>query len=200
MSSILLRIITQRDRYLEMPTRFLSSLGITPTILNIVGLMFGVLTSVAIAKGQNRAALKLVLVSTFADVLDGPVARNTKVASPLGNVLDASCDRAVDIAIYSGFLVRATKDESPLRMWLAWINLVADTTRSYIRARAESIFPENSAGLNVGIMSRPRKLVLLLMALIWPDLSIVSLALSAFLSVVSIYQRVKAVYSKKLII
>lgn len=198
MYSIPNRIATQRDKYLESSTLLLSSLGITPTVLNIAGLIAGVFAGIAIARGRHRTALKFVLLSTVSDVLDGPLARNTKVASNMGNILDASCDRAVDISIYSGFLVKATIDKSPLTMLLAWTNLVADTTRSYIRARAESIFRENSTGLNVGMMSRPRKLFLLLIGLIWPSLSTFSLATSAFLSLVSIYQRLRAVHSKKL--
>ena len=190
------KIILQRDHYLSGLTRFLSSMGITPSLLNILGLMFGVCASLAIARGNSRSALKLIFASTLADVLDVPLARNTNVVSKAGNVFDASCDRAVDIGIYSGFLVRASVDKNYLIMALAWLNLMADTTRSFIRARAESIFCDNSTGLKVGLITRPRKLLFILTGLLHPKLLPVSLLFSGILSVVSIIQRVTAVTQK----
>jgi len=179
--------VSFRDVYLKKVTDRLGAMGFTPTILNLLGLTFGIIASIQIIKKRPHRAILFLGASTVVDILDGALARNSGMESKLGTVFDAACDRAVDLAIYSGFLSSSLVDKNYIVAFLSWLNLITDTVRSYIRARGEIIvYPET---LEVGVMTRPRKLIFILAALFHDGLLPFSLAINAALNITSIIER-----------
>jgi|SRR5579859_1537621 len=189
----LYRYLTRnRDKFLSPLTRVLAGLGITPTMLNLLGVLFGFLSSIAFIKERRDTARNFLLISGVIDTLDGPLARTTKSASPLGTVFDASCDRAIDVMVYSAILIRAVLDRKMLLAYLSWTNLVIDTTRSYLRARAESEL--GSLGtFEIGIMTRPRKFALFLIGIAYPRFLFASLLISVLFSIIGLFQRLHSI-------
>lgn len=69
----------------------LARAGLSANGVTLIGLGLGVLAAVAIVQGTFGVALGLVLISRFADGLDGAVARATR-KTDFGGYLDITCD------------------------------------------------------------------------------------------------------------
>lgn len=101
------------------------------------------------------------LVLTFfvlLDLLDGAVARAGGTQSVWGAVLDSSCDRIADAAIFGALVWFYAEHGQRWMLLAALLCLVLGTLTSYIRARAEA------AGLTatVGIAERAERLIIVL--------------------------------------
>jgi archaetidylinositol phosphate synthase len=94
----------------------------------------------------------LLLVSGFLDMVDGAVARVTKMASRKGAFLDSSFDKIAEVAIFAGVAIGALA--SPL--W-ALMALATSLLVSYTRARAESLGVELKG---IGIGERAERLLI----------------------------------------
>ena len=134
--------------------------GFTPdsiTILGTAGSVLGALTLFPI--GQLFAGAVVVWFFVLADMLDGAMARERGGGTRFGAVLDATCDRIGDGAVFCGLLwwaVFGLKSASLIVATL--ICLVTSQVISYIKARAEA------SGLSGqgGIIERPERLVIVL--------------------------------------
>lgn len=188
------QLVENRDNYLKYPAIALARVGVSPTLLNFAGMLLGILTGLAIVRKAYRAASRLLFLSSLADVLDGPLARETKVDSRWGEVLDASCDRVVDLTIYSALLTRSALDGNRRFMFLSWLNLVIDTMRSYVRARAEASLPGERLDFKIGILPRAGKVALLFLGLSQPRHLEKCLLASVPLSMVTLLERGRAAY------
>jgi len=134
--------------------------GFTPdsiTILGTAGSVLGALT--LFPSGQLWWGAVAVFVFTLADMLDGAMARQSGGGTRFGAVLDASCDRIADGAIFCGLLwwVAFGMDSTSLVV-ATLICLVTSQVISYIKARAEA------SGLSGGggIIERPERLGIVL--------------------------------------
>ena len=139
----------------------LAALGVTPNHLTIAGLVLAVFAGVAVAFGEFPLAGIILVVSSLCDMLDGAVARRTHQESVFGAHLDSSADRLAEALFFAGLLVYYhTGDPSTFYLLLAFFAVVGSFLVSYTRARAEGL------GLSgaVGIMERPERLVLLILA------------------------------------
>jgi CDP-diacylglycerol---glycerol-3-phosphate 3-phosphatidyltransferase len=92
------------------------------------------------------------------DIVDGAVARAGGRVSVFGGVLDSSCDRIADAAIFGALAWYFARHDKPALLLAALLCLVLGTLTSYVRARAEA------AGLNatVGIAERAERLIIVL--------------------------------------
>ena len=135
--------------------------GFTPdsiTILGTAGVVLSALTLFPI--GQLWWGGVAVCFFVLADMLDGAMARERGGGTRFGAVLDASCDRIGDGAVFCGLLWWAAfglKSDSLVVATL--ICLVTSQVISYIKARAEA------SGLSGdgGIIERPERLVIVLL-------------------------------------
>lgn len=83
-----------------------SRLRLAPASITALSLLFGLACAFCIFWQQRLAALCLLALSGYCDVLDGSVARFRKMSSPLGATLDLMSDRAVEFALlFALFLV-----------------------------------------------------------------------------------------------
>jgi CDP-diacylglycerol--glycerol-3-phosphate 3-phosphatidyltransferase len=106
--------------------KFLSKLHVTPNILTLLGLLFAIAMAV---NPLSLWAIPLLVLSLYADGIDGSVAilqgRNTS----FGAVLDASADRISEaLWFYVAYKIGAPA-------WLVLATYVIASTQEYARAR-----------------------------------------------------------------
>ncbi|OAN37243.1 phosphatidylinositol phosphate synthase [Mycolicibacterium iranicum] len=172
--------------------------GLTPdsvTILGTAGSVLGALTLFPI--GQLWWGAFTVFVFVLADMLDGAMARERGGGTRFGAVLDATCDRISDGAIFCGLLWWAAFGLHSAELVVAtMICLVSSQVISYIKARAEASGLSGDGGL----IERPERLVIVLVGAglsglpFIPDVLLdVAMWLLAVTSVVTIGQRLHSV-------
>lgn len=134
--------------------------GFTPdsiTILGTAGSVLGALTLYPI--GHLWWGSVVVWLFVLADMLDGAMARQLGGGTRFGAVLDATCDRISDGAIFCGLLWWAAFGLQSASLVVAtMICLVTSQVISYIKARAEA------SGLSAegGLIERPERLIIVL--------------------------------------
>ncbi|TAM66361.1 phosphatidylinositol phosphate synthase [Mycobacterium sp.] len=174
-------------------------LGLTPDVVTILG------TIVAVAGALTFFPMGKLFIGTLVvwffvlfDMLDGAMARERGGGTRFGAVLDATCDRVSDGAVFCGLL-----------WWIAFglhdkllavatlICLVTSQVISYIKARAEA------SGLrgDGGIIERPERLIIVLVGagisdfpfVAWPPALPVAMWLLAAASLITCAQRLHTV-------
>ncbi len=174
-------------------------LGLTPdsvTLLGTAGSVLGALILFPI--GQLWWGAFTVFVFVLADMLDGAMARERGGGTRFGAVLDATCDRISDGAVFCGLLWWAVFGlHSPELAVATMICLVSSQVISYVKARAEA------SGLtgDGGLIERPERLIIVLVGaglsgvpfLHVPWLLHVAMWLLALLSLLTIGQRLHSV-------
>ena len=137
----------------------LARAGITPNVITVVGTV-GVLVAALVffTRGVWFAGTLVIWGFVMLDIVDGAVARAGGRVSVFGGVLDSSCDRIADAAIFGALAWYFGRHDQPALLLGALLCLVLGTLTSYIRARAEA------AGLTatVGIAERAERLIIVL--------------------------------------
>lgn len=173
--------------------------GLSPDIVTIAGTAGTVVAALTLfPMGQLWWGAFAVAVFVLADMLDGAMAREGGGGTRFGAVLDATCDRIADGAVFAGLLWWAAFGMDSATLVVATlICLVTSQVVSYIKARAEA------SGLrgDGGIIERPERLVIVLTGaglsgvpfLHMPWLVHVAMWVLAVASVVTVVQRLHAV-------
>jgi phosphatidylglycerophosphate synthase len=134
--------------------------GLTPdsvTIMGTAGTVIAALTLFPI--GQLWWGSFSVFIFVLADMLDGAMARVRGGGTRFGAVLDATCDRIGDGAVFCGLLWWAAFGlRSPALVVATMICLVTSQVISYIKARAEASGLSGEGGL----IERPERLIIVL--------------------------------------
>lgn len=154
--------IKDRARSLISPLAgFLGKLGISPNHLTLAGLVASAGAGVLVAYGFFLLAAMALLLGSLCDMLDGAVARVSGRSSQFGAFLDSTVDRYAEMLFFAGLLVYFIRIEtSTVYALLAFLAAGGSFMVSYTRARAEGI----GLRCDVGIMERPERLILLLVA------------------------------------
>ena len=155
-------VIKDRARSLISPlARVLGSIGVSPNHLTLAGLVASAGAGVLVAYGYLLLAAAALFLGSLCDVLDGAVARVTGRSSQFGAFLDSTVDRYAEMVYFAGLLVYFIRIEpSTVYALLAFLSAGGSFMVSYTRARAEGI----GLSCDVGIMERPERLILLLVA------------------------------------
>jgi phosphatidylinositol phosphate synthase len=176
-------------------------LGLTPdmvTVIGTTGSVAGALTLFPL--GKLFAGGCVVSFFVLFDMLDGAMARERGGGTRFGAVLDATCDRVSDGAVFCGLLwwIAFGLHDKPLVV-ATLICLVTSQVISYIKARAEA------SGLRGegGIIERPERLIIVLVGagvsdfpfVAWPPALPVAMWLLAVASVITCVQRLRAVWN-----
>lgn len=121
--------------------RGLLKIGLTPDAVTVIGTVGVVGGSVGlIATGNLFVGTVVVTLFVLFDLFDGAMARVRGYGTDFGLVLDASCDRIADAALFGGIAFYAfTLRESPWLGAAALIALGSGQVVSYIKARADSV-------------------------------------------------------------
>jgi CDP-diacylglycerol--glycerol-3-phosphate 3-phosphatidyltransferase len=134
--------------------------GFTPDSVTIIGTAASVIGALTLYPiGQLFWGSVVVSFFVLADMLDGAMARVSGGGTRFGAVLDATCDRIGDGAVFAGLLWWAAFGLKNYPLVVATlICLVTSQLISYIKARAEA------SGLNGGggIIERPERLTIVL--------------------------------------
>lgn len=172
-------------------------IGLTPDTVTLIGTAGAVIAALTLYPiGQLWWASFTVFVFVLADMLDGAMARVSGGGTRFGAVLDATCDRISDGAIFCGLLWWAAFSlHSPSLVVALMLCLVTSQVISYIKARAEA------SGLrgDGGFIERPERLVIALSGAGLSDLFSlpwllpVAMWALAVASIVTIGQRVHSV-------
>jgi CDP-diacylglycerol--glycerol-3-phosphate 3-phosphatidyltransferase len=175
-------------------------LGVTPNAITIVGTL-GV-TGGAVGFFSQGWWLTGTLVCwgfVMLDALDGIVARIGGRTSAFGGVLDSSCDRIADAAVFGSIGWFYAVHGQRWMLLAALLCLVLGAVTSYIRARAEA------AGFtaNVGIAERTERLIIALVGtglsggfFDLPYVQAVALWLLVAASTITVFQRFATVYAQ----
>lgn len=173
--------------------------GLTPDAVTILGTVVAVAGAlIFFPMGKLFIGTLVVWFFVLFDMLDGAMARERGGGTRFGAVLDATCDRVSDGAVFCGLL-----------WWIAFglhdkllaaatlICLVTSQVISYIKARAEA------SGLrgDGGIIERPERLIIVLVGagisdfpfVAWPPALPVAMWLLAAASLVTCAQRLHTV-------
>jgi phosphatidylinositol phosphate synthase len=134
--------------------------GFTPDSITIIGTAASVIGALTLFPiGELFWGAVVVTFFVLADMLDGAMARESGGGTRFGAVLDATCDRIGDGAVFGGLLWWAAFGlHRPPLVVATLICLITSQVISYIKARAEA------SGLNGGggIIERPERLIIVL--------------------------------------
>ncbi|QDQ97571.1 phosphatidylinositol phosphate synthase [Tomitella fengzijianii] len=144
--------------------RKLVRMGVTPDVITITGTVASIAAALTLfPMGYLFWGALLIWFFVMFDLLDGATARARGGGTRFGAVLDATCDRIADGAIFAGlawWVVYGLDDTTEHRLLLVatLICLVTSQVISYAKARAEA------SGLNGdgGLIERPDRLIIVL--------------------------------------
>ena len=134
--------------------------GLTPDIVTIIGTAGSVLAALTLFPiGKLFLGWLVIWFFVLADMLDGAMARERGGGTRFGAVLDATCDRISDGAVFCGLLWWAAFGLHSSSLIVATlICLVTSQVISYIKARAEA----SGLSANGGLIERPERLIIAL--------------------------------------
>lgn len=184
------------SRLLDPVGSWLLKAGISPDAITLAGTAGAVASALwFFPRGQLLAGTIAVTLFVLFDVLDGAVARARGYGTPFGTVLDATCDRIADGALFAGLTwwCFGVGDNRPLAV-AALLGLVSAQVISYVKARAEA------TGLSAdgGMVERAERFIIALVGTGLSGLGVpyaidVALWLLAVLQLVTVVQRMLAV-------
>jgi len=177
---------------------WLARVGVTPNAITIVGTLGTIACSIVfLGRGWWMTAALTIWALAMFDALDGLVARAGGTSSRFGAVLDSTCDRFADAAVFGSIAWYFALHGQKWMMLAALLCLVLGSVTSYIRSRAEA------AGFTcrVGIAERTDRLIIVLTGtglsgapFHWPYLQAVALWLLVAASTITVGQRLGTVY------
>ena len=181
----------------------LVSTGLTPDAVTVIGTAASIVAAVTLFPSDHLLWGTLVIwLFVMFDMLDGAMARARGGGTRYGAVLDASCDRMADGAIFGALAWWSVYHEHSRHLFAATlVVLVTSQVISYVKARAEA------SGLTAdgGLIERPDRLVIVLAGagltgmgqywgIGWLVYAVyVAMYILAVLSIVTVFQRVLAV-------
>jgi phosphatidylglycerophosphate synthase len=115
----------------------LSALRITPNMVTAFSLLPALGAGAAVACGWFGLGCLLATIGSLCDLIDGVLARQTGVASPAGEVIDAAADRYVESFFLGGLIVYYRSHWIVLLLALA--ALLGSLMVSYSTAKAEAM-------------------------------------------------------------
>jgi CDP-diacylglycerol--glycerol-3-phosphate 3-phosphatidyltransferase len=171
--------------------------GVQPDLVTVLGTVGSVAASLwFLPRGQLFVGTCVITAFVLFDLLDGAMARVHGAGTPFGAVLDATCDRIADGALFAVLAWWCLRGGlQPLTAVASLVSLVAGQVVSYLKARAEA------SGLCAqgGLVERAERLILALVGTGLQGLGVpwalaVALWLLAAGSVVTLGQRLHAVH------
>ncbi len=178
----------------------LNSTGLTPDAVTVIGTVGSIVAAVTLfPTGHLWWGAFAIWMFVMFDMLDGAMARARGGGTQFGAVLDATCDRIADGAIFAGLAWWVVYHENSKPLLVATlICLVTSQVISYAKARAEA------SGLSAdgGLIERPDRLVIVLVGagftgigghwgIGWLEWSVhVAMWLLAVASIITVFQRI----------
>jgi CDP-diacylglycerol--glycerol-3-phosphate 3-phosphatidyltransferase len=144
------------SRAVDPIARGVARLGLSPTVITLIGAAIGISGAVLISLGYLAVGCAVMGFGALLDILDGVLARLTGSETIRGALLDSFTDRIGEIAVWSGLAYYlGTKGEAALVM-LTILGICGSLVIPYVRAKAESFGVDGKGGL----MGRAERLLL----------------------------------------
>lgn len=181
--------------------RALLKLGLTPDMMTLAGTVVTVAAAIGLfSQGYLFIGALVCWAFVMFDMVDGAMARARGGGTRFGSVLDATCDRIADGAIFGALAYWAAVAEPHSLLLIATlICLVTSQVISYAKARAEA------AGLHGdgGLIERPERLIIVLTGagltdfpgLHWHWAIHIAMWALAVASVITVAQRMWSIYT-----
>jgi CDP-diacylglycerol--glycerol-3-phosphate 3-phosphatidyltransferase len=177
---------------------WLVRIGLTPNAMTVIGTLGAVAGSVwFFPRGELLTGTFVVWGFAMLDLLDGAMARaKGGNGTKFGAVLDSSCDRIADGTLGAAVVWYCLAVAQNMTLGVAaLICLVSGQVISYVKARAEA----SGLHADVGIVERAERLIITLVGTGLVGLDVpyalhVALWLLAVLSVITVFQRIVAVW------
>ncbi|PKW19136.1 CDP-diacylglycerol--glycerol-3-phosphate 3-phosphatidyltransferase [Saccharopolyspora spinosa] len=173
-------------------------LGLSPNAVTVTGTAASITAALwFFPRDQLFVGTVVVAVFLMFDILDGAMARSGGKATKFGGVLDASCDRLVDGALFGALVWWSLVVEvNHLRGLALLICLVGAQVISYVKARAEA----NGLSADGGLAERAERFLVVLVGTGLHGLGVpyvldVAVWLLVVLSLITIAQRLIAVHA-----
>lgn len=176
--------------------RRLAAARVTPNTVTVIGTI-GSVAAALVCFPLHLFFVGTLIIWAFVmlDMVDGAVARAGGTVSPFGGVLDSTCDRLADAAVFGALAWYFGRHEQRWLLLAGLLCLVLGSLTSYIRSRAEA------AGMNaaVGIAERAERLIVVLVGtgldgLGVPFVLAIALWVLVAASTVTVGQRMTTVY------
>ncbi len=121
--------------------RALMRTGLTPDAVTVIGTIGVVAASIGLlGTGHLLSGTLVVTAFVLFDLFDGAMARARGYGTDFGQVLDASCDRIADGALFGALAYYSFNAKHDPRLGIAClVILVAGQVISYVKARADSV-------------------------------------------------------------
>jgi CDP-diacylglycerol---glycerol-3-phosphate 3-phosphatidyltransferase len=186
--------LEQKAREVSRPTlesvgRVLSRWHISPDAITYLGLVLTAGVALLLALGYIRWAGLAYIVAAVCDALDGTLARVSGKGSRFGAFLDSTIDRFEESIVFLGLIIYYTRTGGEFEAPLVLVATFASLMVSYTKARAEGL----AVSCNVGILGRPARVAILIVALIL-DQALLGLGVLAGLSLFTSFQRMHHVW------
>jgi CDP-diacylglycerol---glycerol-3-phosphate 3-phosphatidyltransferase len=185
------------NRVTEPLGRWLVAHGVAPDVVTVVGTVGSTAAAMwFLPRGELFAGAVVITLFVLLDLVDGAMARARGYSTRFGAVLDSTCDRVADGALFAGLTwwCLGVGEQRTLGV-AALLCLVAGQLVSYIKARAEG------AGLSAdgGLVERAERLIVALVGTGLHGLGVpyalhVALWVLAAASMWTVGQRIVAVY------
>jgi CDP-diacylglycerol--glycerol-3-phosphate 3-phosphatidyltransferase len=188
-------------KWLEPFARWLSRIGVTPNAITVFGTLGSIASAVVFFawQGMWMTGTLVIWALVMFDALDGLVARVSGKTSAFGAVLDSTCDRFADAAVFGSIGWFWVLHGQRWMLLGALLCLVLGSVTSYIRSRAEAAGFE----AKVGIAERTDRIIIVLVGtglsgdpFHIPYIQAVALWLLVGLSTVTVGQRLATVYQQ----
>ena len=143
----------------------LVGLGVTPNEVTVAGMLVTFVAAGFVAAGWLLPAGLILAFSGTFDILDGALARASRLTYNYGAFLDSTVDRFSEGAIYIGVAAYFLAVRGPLLRWQVLgclLALAGSYLVSYVRARAQSL----GYKCDVGLFARPERVVAIVAGLI----------------------------------
>ncbi|HXV91959.1 MAG TPA: CDP-alcohol phosphatidyltransferase family protein, partial [Pseudonocardia sp.] len=150
--------------------RWLVARGVAPDAVTVLGTVGSVAAALwFLPRGQLVAAALVITFFVLFDLVDGAMARARGRGTRFGAVLDSTCDRIADGALFAGltWYCLGVGEQRVLGV-AALVCLVAGQLVSYVKARAEG------EGLTVegGLVERAERLIIALVGVFLAGLGV----------------------------
>jgi CDP-diacylglycerol--glycerol-3-phosphate 3-phosphatidyltransferase len=166
----------------EPPARFISTLGVSPNVLTVFGFLLMVGIAVVLAQGYLFLGGILIIIAALFDAIDGTLARMMGRTSRFGAFLDSTLDRYSEAVIFLGLFIYLSGQNQKIELLLVYATVVGSLMVSYARARAEGI----GIPLKDGLFTRFERVFLLVVGLLFNQLTIVLWLLAIFSNLTAI--------------
>jgi len=156
--------------------------------MTLTGLALNLAAAVVIAFGHLLIGGIVFLLAGLFDLLDGALARYMEKVTRFGALFDSTVDRITEGAIFLSFIFVTGSGVWPFNVtWqllLIFLAMIGSFMTSYIRARAEALNIDCTAGL----FTRVERVIILALGLLFNQV-FVALAIVVVLSFVTAGQR-----------